>query len=302
MISIIIPAFNREEYIGRCIHSAIGQSLDDIEVIVVDDGSEDSTGAICDSFAETDPRIRVIHQPNGGVSSARQAGIDCSSGEWICFLDSDDTLPEHALVNYSTVFPGKPDIILSGFSGDIDKREFLLGITDYSICPALWGKLFRADFLKQNMPYLPRELVMGEDMIANLVLGLNANAIATIPDIQYNVTLDNSSSVMKTFRKSFEYENFFFREFDRLFLSECKELPYYRELIRNSVFLKMNGYKNVVLDGNHIDTASDEWMLFLSQIKESDIRPGPSDKLFLKMQNKQKLFCIFMNFYLKLRK
>lgn len=302
MISIIIPAYNREKYIGQCIRSAQNQTYRDIEIIVVDDGSADSTGATCDALAVADRRIRVIHQANGGVSAARQAGIDCSGGQWICFLDSDDTLPENALEAYSQLIEDNPDIIVSGHPGNLDKQQFLLGIMDYSICPALWGKLFRADFLKKHIPILPRGLVVGEDMIANLVVGLEATTIGTTDRLLYNVTMDNCTSVMKTFRKKFEYENFFFRELDELFLSNCKHLPYYRELVRNSVFLKLNGYKTVVLHGNLIDTESDEWQRFLLQIRETGLRLGPSDKLFLKMQHCQKLYGIIMNLYLKLRK
>lgn len=302
MISVIIPAYNRQDYIEKCVQSALSQSLSDIEIIIVDDGSTDGTGTLCDSLAQSDGRIKVIHQENAGVSAARQAGIDIASGEWICFLDSDDSLPADALLHYSEVFAGKPDIIVSGYSGELDVERFLLGITDYSICPALWGKLFKAGFLKKNMPMLPRELLMGEDMIANLVLGMNAGSFATIPELQYKVTLDNSSSVMKTFRKSFEYENYFFRQLDELFLGKCPSLPYYDELVHNSVCLKLNGYKNVVLNGNRIETESDEWIGFVSQIQRYGVRLGPSEKLFFKMQHCQKLYGIIMNLYLRIRK
>ncbi|MCQ2084200.1 MAG: glycosyltransferase family 2 protein [Bacteroidaceae bacterium] len=302
MISVIIPAFNRQAYIEQCIRSALCQTYGDIEVIVVDDGSYDNTGLICDSLANEDARIKVIHQTNGGVSAARQAGTDCANGEWICFLDSDDTLPVNALENYSALFGKEPDIIVSGYSGELDVREFLLGITDYTICPALWGKVFKAAFLKAHMPYMSRELTVGEDMIANLVLGLNANRIATIQEMLYNVTLDNPTSVMNTSRKSFEYENYFFRLFDDLFLHKCKELPYYDELVRNAIILKLNGYKNVVLCGNSIDTSSAEWSRFLADIKESGLKVAPSDKLFLLMQNWQKLYGSIMNIYLRFRK
>lgn len=302
MISIIIPAYNREKFIGKCIQSALAQSIRDIEIIAVDDGSTDGTGKICDSFAKSDRRIKVVHQPNGGVSAARQAGIDMAVGEWTCFLDSDDTLPKEALERYSKKFSENPDIIVSGCTHTLDVGGFVSGITDYSICPALWGKMFKTDFVKKNMPALPRDLVMGEDMIANLVLGRNALRIATIPELQYNVTLDNATSVMKTFKKNFEYENFFFAEFKKLFLDKCSSLPCYDTLVRNSVLLRLNGYKNVVLDGNGINTASEEWIDFLLQLKSNDIKLGPSDKLFLKMQNSQKMYSTLMNLYLRIRK
>lgn len=301
MISILIPAYNRQAYIEQCVQSALNQSLTNIEVIIIDDGSTDGTSVACDSMAEKDSRIRVIHQPNGGVSSARQTGIDVAKGEWICFLDSDDTLPARALENYSKVLDSEPDIVVSGHTGQLDAERFLIGISDYSIFPGLCGKMFKASFLKANMPTLPRELVVGEDMIANLVLGLSAGIIATVPELQYQINLNNSSSVTKRFKKSFTYETYFFGKLEELFLSKCSSLPIYDNLVRNSVLLKLNGYKTVVLDGNHIDTNSLEWREFVSQVKKYDIRLGPSDKLFFLFQNNQKIYCKLMNLYLKCR-
>ena len=89
-LSIIIPVFNVEKYVQTCLDSVIEQSFRDFEVIVVDDGSTDGSPAICDAAAKQDGRIRVIHQRNGGLSAARNAGLDIARGEWIGFLDSDD--------------------------------------------------------------------------------------------------------------------------------------------------------------------------------------------------------------------
>lgn len=89
-LSIIIPVFNVEKYVQTCLDSVIEQSFRDFEVIVVDDGSTDGSPAICDAAAKQDGRICVIHQQNGGLSAARNAGLDIARGEWIGFLDSDD--------------------------------------------------------------------------------------------------------------------------------------------------------------------------------------------------------------------
>lgn len=92
MISIVIPTYNVENYLHRCIDSVLAQSYQDFEVILVDDGSIDSTPEICDYLALKDFRIRVIHKKNGGLSSARNAGIDVAKGDWLMFVDSDDWL------------------------------------------------------------------------------------------------------------------------------------------------------------------------------------------------------------------
>ena len=90
MISIIVPVYNTEQYLDRCIQSVLAQTYTNWELLLIDDGSTDSSGAICDKYAAEDNRIRVFHKENGGVSSARNLGLDNAKGEWITFVDSDD--------------------------------------------------------------------------------------------------------------------------------------------------------------------------------------------------------------------
>ena len=97
LVSVIVPVYNVEEYLGRCVESILAQTYSNLEVILVDDGAKDSSGTICDAFAEKDPRVRVIHKENGGLSSARNAGIDAATGDWLEFVDSDDWLEPDAV-------------------------------------------------------------------------------------------------------------------------------------------------------------------------------------------------------------
>lgn len=90
MISIIVPVYNTEKYLDQCIQSILSQTYTDYELLLVDDGSTDSSGVICDRYAEQDSRVREFHKPNGGVSSARNMGLDNARGEWIGWVDSDD--------------------------------------------------------------------------------------------------------------------------------------------------------------------------------------------------------------------
>lgn len=92
LISIIVPVFKVENYLKKCVESIINQTYSNIEIILVDDGSPDNSGEICDEFASKDKRIKVIHKSNGGLSSARNAGIDVARGEYLGFVDSDDTI------------------------------------------------------------------------------------------------------------------------------------------------------------------------------------------------------------------
>ena len=113
MISIIVPVYKVEAYLDECVRSILGQTYTDLEVILVDDGSPDCSGAMCDAWAERDSRIRVIHKANGGVCSARNAGLDAARGEYVAFVDSDDWLePEMYAAMMAKVQESGCDVVL----------------------------------------------------------------------------------------------------------------------------------------------------------------------------------------------
>lgn len=103
MISVVIPVYNVEKYLAQCVDSVLGQTYQDYEIILVDDGSPDNCPTICDSYAARDSRVRVIHQPNGGLSAARNTGLSAATGEYIYFLDSDDYIEPTALADLVSV-------------------------------------------------------------------------------------------------------------------------------------------------------------------------------------------------------
>ena len=94
-VSVIVPLYNAEKFAKRCIESVLKQTFQNYELILVDDGSKDRTGEICDQYAEKESRIKVIHKKNGGVSSARNTGLEIAEGEWVTFLDADDWIELH---------------------------------------------------------------------------------------------------------------------------------------------------------------------------------------------------------------
>ena len=119
LISVIVPVYNTEKYLGRCVDSIINQTYTNLEIILVDDGSPDNSPAICDEYAKKDQRIKVIHKENGGLSSARNAGLDIAKGDFISFIDSDDWV-EKDLFEVLVSLYGKTqaEIIASSFVGD----------------------------------------------------------------------------------------------------------------------------------------------------------------------------------------
>ena len=96
-ISVIVPVYKVEQYLSACVDSILTQTFRDFELILVDDGSPDNCGAMCDAYAAQDPRVRVIHQQNGGLSAARNAALDIAAGEYVTFIDSDDIVPFNIL-------------------------------------------------------------------------------------------------------------------------------------------------------------------------------------------------------------
>lgn len=143
--SIIVPVFNSVRYIDRCIESIISQSYSDFELILVDDGSTDGSGSLCDDYAETDQRIHVIHKKNGGVSSARNAGLDTAQGEVIGFCDCDDLIEAGTLEYVHDFFQKNhdTDILFGGYNrgiekdGKIERKPFYETSGEYSISRAI---------------------------------------------------------------------------------------------------------------------------------------------------------------------
>ena len=145
-ITIIMPVFNKEKYIRETIESVLNQTLNEFEFIIIDDGSTDKSGIISDVYARKDERIRVIHIPNGGVSNARNIGLDMAEGEYITFIDADDRVTEGYLENlYDCITNSKADMVISGYKKvweDSDKVEIssmnILGLVEMELCQGIY--------------------------------------------------------------------------------------------------------------------------------------------------------------------
>lgn len=188
-VSIIIPVYNAEKYITAMAESAINQTHKNIEVILVDDGSTDACGGICDDLAVGDSRVRVIHKENGGVSSARNAGLDAARGEYVCFADADDLLsPKLVEDNLALARQHNADIVVFGFTrlseksgGGFANREFLPkweGVFDGGFVrehfdeltmdnPFAFFRMFKREFIEKNGLRF-RPLTIGEDDLYNI--------------------------------------------------------------------------------------------------------------------------------------
>jgi len=130
-ISVVIPVFNTEEYLARCINSILSQSYTNLDIILVDDGSTDNSGIICDEYAVKDSRVRVIHQENRGVSHARNTGIDLALGEYISFVDADDIItPGYLELLHKTLQGSNATISTTGTAYVHDSKFMINPVTD----------------------------------------------------------------------------------------------------------------------------------------------------------------------------
>lgn len=180
LVSIIVPVYNTGEYLIPCLQSLCDQTYKNLEIILVDDGSTDGSGGICDEFARRDSRIRVIHQKNGGVSRARNHGLDMAAGEWILFVDSDDTIAKDycAELVEAVQLWGSDAVIARPTAAEIPesfeytpeqidllKRTCLAfdeSAFGYNI-DAPWGKLFRRSIIEGHHLRFPEKLNRSED-------------------------------------------------------------------------------------------------------------------------------------------
>ena len=178
MISVIVPVYNVEKYIRKCLDSIVNQTYRDLEIILVDDGSTDASGAICDEYAEKDIRIKVIHKENGGQSSARNLGLDIATGEYIGFVDSDDTIELETYHLLVSSMQGN-DIVICGHNVVYEEKTETCCREESALDNAglwsevfgrlnnaVWNKLYRRELLKGI--YFDARFAHGEDLLFNL--------------------------------------------------------------------------------------------------------------------------------------
>lgn len=229
MISIIVPIYKVEQYIRSCIESLICQTYENLEIILVDDGSPDNSGQICDEYAKKDSRIKVIHKENGGLSDARNVGLSLAKGEYIGFVDSDDRIhPEmyeelmksmekyHSDISMCGYYKEFEDGMLLPFifkEMEIEKREAMIKLLeDVEIRNFVWNKLYKRQVL-ENIQFPEREEF--EDILTLYKIFLKAQKVSNVEKALYyyrirenSITASgkkvHSDSMVKAFEKQRE--------------------------------------------------------------------------------------------------
>ena len=217
LVSVIVPVYNSARYLKKCVGSILKQSYKQIEVLLVNDGSKDNSGRICDAFAEADKRVRVLHLPNGGVGAARNAGIDIAKGSFICFVDADDYLPsdsvEHLMrqlqkTEADLVCGGWEKILAIGSLSNEDRNYICTATTQkdvmfaYSEIEEVNGpvaKVYKTQIIRDQNIRFPVEVKIGEDAIFNYRYLQKASKVVFSPKTVYCYNKLNASSATHTF-------------------------------------------------------------------------------------------------------
>lgn len=226
IISIIVPVYNTELYIDRCIQSILLQDYTNIQLVLINDGSTDNSGIICDKYARMDKRITIIHKQNGGVSSARNAGLAVATGYWLMFVDSDDYIDENMISHLLAQASVNYDLIISGISVVFNKEVILYPMRNYQYTPKTLledfevgydtvclsspcCKLYKKIIIEEHNLQFDLNISMGEDMLFILEYLKYCKNIQGINGVYYKYMRIREDSLMTAFNEKY----FTYREY-----------------------------------------------------------------------------------------
>ena len=236
-VSIIVPIYNVEKYMRRGMNSILNQTLKEIEIILVDDGSTDSSGKIADEYMLIDSRVKVIHQKNKGLPGARNSGILVATGDYLGFVDPDDWVEKNMFEEmYKSAISCNSDITICNFieenlkedskeiyKHNIDngilreneiKKEFINYIDNkkFFLWPAVWNKIYKRDFLEDNNLIQDETLKLAEDLCFNINAIMNAKIISGVDEVFYHYMRINPESLLNKFNEEKVYNHMYARK------------------------------------------------------------------------------------------
>ena len=214
IVSIIVPIYNAEKYLYRCIDAILAQKFIDFELLLVNDGSRDSSKSICDAYSQKDNRIKVIHKQNGGASSARNIGLEAAKGEYIAFADADDWMDSDWL-SYMVENIYDTDLVVTGHIMHDGEKEIAIDLTDtcysknemsdgcYKLLNSnqmgyLWSMLFRATIIKTNHILMDEKMALQEDLDFILRFLHHTTSFKTVNSCHYHYYFVNKVSYQFT--------------------------------------------------------------------------------------------------------
>lgn len=272
MISIIVPVYNVENQLTDCINSILNQTYTSWELILINDGSKDNSGKICDQYAREDSRIRVIHQTNHGVSYARKIGFEFSTGEWICFIDSDDTVENDYIQTMVNNSNGVNIVHLNmPTNKDITPNEYLSLLLKNNTNNAPYNKLFHRCLITPDCFTFPRYITHGEDTLMNISIALkNKKNVRCVNYKGYNYYM-LSSGLASSHKSCMNYEEKYYQILESLFTPPQKE-KYLKDLVTKRYW---RIYELVDYRHQKIDRLSSFWKKLVEETKISKLKFEP---------------------------
>lgn len=268
LVSVVVPVYKVEKYIHECVDSILQQTYEDIELILVDDGSPDNCGVLCDEYAKADPRVKVIHKENGGLSDARNAGIDIAQGEYITFVDSDDFISKNYLSSMIRMAQSnEADIVQIEATHDCDglgknKKDNRQSIMVFSPSEALinmlrfqvvqvmaWGKLYKRK-LFENIRYPKGRLNEDNLTTYKLLLAAKKNVVCS-PEQLYFYRVNNEGIMNSSFNVR-RYEILTFRDEINDYLG-INAKQYTSEIDYSEMRMAIRLYNECVVKGKDLD-------------------------------------------------
>lgn len=276
-ITIAVPVYNTKNYLPHCLDALLAQTYEDIEILLIDDGATDGSGAVCDAYAVRDSRVRVIHKENGGVSSARNRAIDEAAGEYLLFVDSDDCIHREMAEIYARAL-GEPVVLACDYTKQeqdlqesyldswqnrvqfYERKDFLKFMIDEYV-NAPWNKLYEVRILREHGIRFDEGKSLGEDFLFNLDYFRHAPAVYQVIHCPlYYYREGREGSLANAFAPQLYGLQVEMFESLRSFMKSCKiwseenQGAYFR-LYWNRLYLVMRIFCACVKEGNHPDEA-----------------------------------------------
>lgn len=212
LISVIVPVYNSEITLAQCVDSVLIQTYSKFELILINDGSNDSSGQICENYAKRDKRVKVFHKENGGATSARNFGLDKSIGTYVFFMDSDDYITNNALeVLYINAINNEADIVIANAKRNLvlSGIEWTQQLLEAKTRTEIWGGLYKHELLYNKLYWLPNNIVIGEDFLINLFCAINSNKVVMCSNLIYHYNTNNELSITHNFKRTLDHERIF---------------------------------------------------------------------------------------------
>lgn len=299
LLSVIITVYNEENYISECIESVINQTYINLDIVIVDDGSSDSSPKICDKYSEVDSRIRVIHKINEGSVSSRKIGVQEAKGEYITYIDGDDWLElDHYEKIMSQIYDadiiafgltcfysdGKKEVIINDYKSGIFEGEDLDDLKkhtlysgnfgEFGLFPSMCAKVFRTSLIKDNMLVVDNDIRMGDDGACTFPSVCDAKKIIINNDVvgyMYRKTVSNSITTAYDFKEFSRIENLYhvlkkaFEDRNAVYMNEPMTY-YFAFLFMTQIVYELANLslKNIAVKVKHIKEIREmDWVHFL---------------------------------------